>query len=170
MDRGPLLALVWGWSQSTSGSAREGYPEVPTAPDQVPGLHRPASTRYEELYLNNKQFTIPWFPALSKVTKHMPVEMMCVSHDYLSCRHFHSWSEKITFNLVCAHRCVGVYVSQRTCKDQRTSLHVNPHLAPRWKWGLLLFTPAQTRLHICKTPEILLPPDPQSLGSRTSST
>lgn len=73
MDRDPLLALVWVWSQPTSGSAREGYPEVPTAP---PGLHRPASTRYEDLYLNNKQFTIPWFPVLSKVTKHPPVEMV----------------------------------------------------------------------------------------------
>lgn len=36
-------------------------------------------------------------------------------------------------------------------------MHVTPHLAPFWKWGLLLVTPAQTRLHACKVPEILLP-------------
>lgn len=107
---------------------------------------------YEELCLNNKQFTIPWFPALSKVTKHNPVEMMSVSHGYLTCRHFTQGLRRQTLIL-----CVHVHVSQRTCEDLRTSLHVNLHLAPCWKWGLFMFTPAQTRQDACKTPEILLP-------------
>lgn len=81
--------LEQGTPQDQLEEAAVCIPRGTHCPDQVPGHHQPASTMYEDLYLNNKQFTIPWFLALSKVTKHSPVEMAYLSHRYLTCRHFH---------------------------------------------------------------------------------
>lgn len=50
-------------------------PRVTAAPGHVPWLHWPVSTIYEELNPNNRQYTLYWFPILSKVTNHNPTGM-----------------------------------------------------------------------------------------------
>lgn len=64
-------------------------------------LHWPVSTMYGELNPNNRQYTLYWFPVLSKVTNHNPTELF-VTHGYAKYKHFHQYLIRQSFNL-CVH-------------------------------------------------------------------
>lgn len=146
----PDLGVAPALPQGHLEEATARIPRVTAATGHVPWLHWPVSTMYGELNPNNRQYTLYWFPVLSKVTNHNPTELF-VTHGYAKYKHFHQYLIRQSFNL-CVHiprRPRHMNVTENLwASEGKLGCQSSP--CTLLETGSLAVHPAQNRLAACK--------------------